>query len=121
MAKTLILAHELLNKYGTRPYLPLEYPRTGDSSKTYNIPSAINIVAHLIPCESQDVSVRHMDSNHRYSYGVLQIQAETWVRWSKKSGIVGTPMNPEDAIRMGIWAVQNGYVGEWSCYKILTK
>ena len=52
-----------------------------------------DVIAHLVACESQGRSVKHLDSNHRFSYGVGQIQAGTWSEWSQESGITGDPMN----------------------------
>jgi hypothetical protein len=63
--------------------------------------------------------VKHLDSNRRYSYGVLQIQSSTWAQFKASSGIEGTPMNPTTAINVGLWAVENGYLAKWSCARIL--
>jgi hypothetical protein len=69
---------------------------------------APGVVAHLVACESQGVSVKHPDSNDRYSYGVLQIQSTTWAQFEASSGIEGSPMNATTAISVGIWAIENG-------------
>lgn len=87
--------------------------------KTVPTDEAPKVVAHLIPCESQGVSVKHLDSNDRYSYGVLQIQSSTWAQFDASSGITGSPMDAVTALRMGLWAVENGYLSKWSCAKIL--
>lgn len=115
-ALTLLKAHQLLVRYGDRPYWPLKSFLRGE-----NVPAdeAPGVVAHLIPCESQGRSVKHLDSNHQYSYGVLQIQASTWAQFEQESGLTGNPMNPQEAVRMGIWAVEHGYLYKWSCAKIL--
>ena len=76
------------------------------------------IIYKLIKCESDFRSIDRMDSNNKYSYGVLQIQADTWKDWSKKSGIKGSPRNADDAIEMASWAIKNGYLNRWSCAKI---
>jgi hypothetical protein len=109
----------LLVEYGERPLWPLNAPRIRDNEKIGNLSTDIDIVAHIVTCESEDVSVRHMDSNHRYSYGVAQIQQATWNEWSSESGINGDPMESTDAIRMSLWAVQNGKISNWSCAKNL--
>ena len=71
------------------------------------------IIPKLIVCESGGRSVKVIDSNGYYSYGILQYQKRTWELFSKESGITGNPMVPADAIRMTIWAVQNGKIGHW--------
>ena|ERR1700691_3795918 len=109
-------AGQLLNQYGIRPYwsnLPF--------SDGEDVPpdEAPDVVAHLITCESQGRSVKHIDDNGYYSYGVLQIQSSTWSQFEASSGIEGDPMNATTAISVGIWAVENGYLSKWSCAKIL--
>lgn len=73
----------------------------------------------LIGCESEGVSVKRVDSNGYYSYGILQYQSSTWNEWSKSSGITGDPMNPNDAIKMYYWAASHGFLNHWACAKIL--
>jgi hypothetical protein len=89
--------------------------------KGENVPAAQapDVVAHLIACESQGVSVKRVDSNGYYSYGVGQIQSSTWQFFQNKSGLSGDPMNPTDAISMMLWAIENGYLSRWSCAEIL--
>jgi hypothetical protein len=110
-----IKAHELLNRYGNRPQWPLESFRKGE-----DVPASqsADVVAHLIPCESHSHSVKIVDSNGYYSYGVLQIQSSTWAQFKKQSGLSGDPMNSVDAVRMGLWAVEHGYAWKWSCAKL---
>lgn len=72
------------------------------------------VVQRLIYCESGGQNVAILDSNNKYSYGVLQIQLDTWNQWSKQSGITGEPMNKTDAVRMAKWAIQNGYIKRWT-------
>ncbi len=79
---------------------------------------APDVIAHLITCESQGVSVKHLDSNDRYSYGVLQIQSSTWAEFEASSGIEGDPMNATTAIAVGLWAVENGQLDQWSCAQL---
>lgn len=116
IASVLENSHELLNKYGSRPYWQKKPYGKGETVPAID---ASDIVSHLIPCESQDISVKHMDSNDRYSYGVLQIQSSTWALWSRASGIKGNPMNSVDAVSMGLWAVEHGLLQNWTCAKIL--
>ena len=112
----LIEAHQLLNAYGIRPLWPnLPYSEGDDVPAS----QADDVVAHLITCESQGVSVKHLDSNDRYSYGVGQIQSSTWEEFEAQSGITGTPMDSITAVQMMIWAVENGYLDKWSCARIL--
>jgi hypothetical protein len=115
-ATVLIEAHELLNHYGIRPYWPNSAYRKGE-----DVPAgeAADVVAHLITCESQGVSVKHLDDNGYYSYGVGQIQSSTWAEFEVHSGLLGSPMIALDAVPMMIWAVENGYLSEWSCAEIL--
>jgi hypothetical protein len=115
-ASILIQARELLNRYGIRPYWQIPAFSPGE-----DVPAdqAADVIAHLITCESQGVSVKHLDSNDRYSYGVLQIQSSTWAQFEASSGIEGDPMNATTAVSVGLWAVENGYLSKWSCAKIL--
>ena len=115
-ASILIEAHELLNQYGIRPYWPHLPFSEGEDVPADEAP---DVLAHLITCESQGVSVKHLDSNDRYSYGVLQIQSSTWAEFEASSGIEGDPMNATTAISVGLWAVQNGYLSKWLCARIL--
>jgi len=77
---------------------------------------AENVVTILTACESGGRNVSIIDSNGLPSRGILQFQDSTWADFSKKSGIVGDPMVPEDAIEMARWGVSNGYLKRWSCY-----
>jgi hypothetical protein len=108
----LLEAHSLLNRYGSRPYWPNLPYKSGEDVPADQAP---DVVAHIIPCESQDVSVKHLDSNDFYSYGVGQIQSSTWAQFESQSGLSGSPMWSPDAVRMMLWAVENGYLDKWSC------
>jgi len=111
----LIQAHRLLNAHGIRPQWPNLPFREGEDVSAEEAPA---VLANLIPCESQGRSVKHLDSNHEFSYGVLQIQSSTWAQFEKGSGIIGSPMNPATAIDVGLWAVEHGYLSKWSCAKL---
>lgn len=115
-ATILIEAHELLNHYGIRPIWPNSPFSEGEDVPADEAP---DVIAHLVTCESQGVSVKHLDSNNHYSYGVLQIQSSTWAEFEASSGIEGDPMNATTAISVGLWAVENGFLAKWSCAKIL--
>ena len=75
------------------------------------------IVSRLIYCESGGQNVAKLDSNNKYSYGILQIQLNTWNQWSKQSGITGEPMNKTDAVKMAKWAIENGQIKHWTEWK----
>jgi hypothetical protein len=77
------------------------------------------VVQRLIQCESSGRNVTIIDSNGLHSRGILQFQDKTWEWFSKLSGIKGTSTNPNDAIRMANWAVQNGYGPHWTCFRLL--
>ncbi len=78
------------------------------------------VIQKLIRCESQGQNRKEVDSNGYYSYGILQYQSSTWNGWSRRSGIMGNPMVPADAIRMAEWAIaQPGLLGHWTCAHIL--
>lgn len=78
-----------------------------------------SIIRKLVVCESQFTNIKRIDSNNFYSYGILQYQKQTWDEWSKKSGIKGNPMNPDEAVIMADWALDNGLLSNWSCAKIM--
>jgi len=72
-------------------------------------------ITSLVQCESNYVNIAKVDSNGYYSRGILQYQKATWDMWSKASGIIGDPMNPEDAIEMTDWAIEHNYLSHWTC------
>lgn len=77
-----------------------------------------NTLHKLVKCESDYTSIKRIDSNGYYSYGILQFQSSTWNHWSVVSGYVGDPMNPYDAISMAEWAIDHGMIRAWSCARI---
>ena len=83
--------------------------KTGQISQDFG-----KVVSRLIYCESGGQNVAKLDSNNKYSYGVLQIQLATWNQWSKESGITGEPMNKTDAVKMATWAIKNGKIKAWT-------
>jgi len=81
--------------------------------------SHLNAINKLVACESSGRNITIMDSNGRWSRGILQYQDRTWEWFSKLSGIKGTSTNPTDAIAMTEWAIENGKIGHWSCAHLL--
>lgn len=90
-------------------------------------PKHAKTISALIKCESAGINISRLDSNGRLSDGTLQynrgegnsIEKGTWGAFSRESGIKGSPLIPEDAIRMTDWAIDHGKIGHWSCAHIL--
>jgi hypothetical protein len=84
-----------------------------------------DIIAHLIPCENigrllhPGTVDKVLDSNNRYSYGLLMFQSSTWQGVEAGAGFTGTPLNTLDAIQGARWSILHGYLWWWSCAKIL--
>lgn len=78
-----------------------------------------DVLTAIIGCESQGSSVEALDTNGKYSRGILQFQDATWDAFSKESGIVGSPLRIADAKQMALWAFRRGYLSHWSCATIL--
>lgn len=115
-------AQSLVDLYGTRPYWT-ETPF--DPRQDVPASQVDDVLAHLITCENParledpTADAKVLDSNNKYSYGILQIQAATWAKWSAVSGVTGTPILTSDAIKQATWAVENGDLSAWSCASIL--
>lgn len=121
-AQVLVRARELADLHGHRPiwqkssYKRQEVPEQSDVAE---------IVASLIPCENlariyvPTSTPRILDSNGKYSYGLLMFQSSTWAQFSEESGIQGDPTDNVKAIQMALWAVSRGYAHHWSCAAIL--
>lgn len=77
------------------------------------------IIPRLILCESGGRSVKHLDTNNKYSYGVLQIQSSTAKMWNKEAGTDLDPMRPQEAITLAIYAIEKGYGKHWTCWRTL--
>ena len=86
----------------------------GSNSLKNGSNSLDKIISRLIYCESGGQNKAVLDSNNKYSYGVLQIQLATWNQWSKESGIIGEPMNKTDAVKIATWAIENGKIKAWT-------
>jgi hypothetical protein len=76
------------------------------------------IFTKLIGCESQWQNIARMDSNHQFSYGILQFQKGTWEQFAPLAGISSTPMNPAAAIQVASYMISEGQLHRWSCAHI---
>ena len=89
----------------------------------YTVPFVVqntSTIEKLIQCESQGVNIARPDSNGLLSYGLLQFNGtSTWSDFTAKSGLSGSPMMPDDAIRLADWAISHGYLHRWTCARIL--
>lgn len=74
----------------------------------------------IIMCESSGRNVSIIDSNGLPSRGIAQFQDRTWAWMSKAAGIEGSPMEPEKARAVLIWALKNGHGKHWTCYRKVT-
>ena len=95
----------------------------------YTVPFAVkntSDIEKLISCESQGQNVSRPDSDGIYSDGILQfhrgpkdtLASSTWASFSASSGITGSPLIPEDAIRQADWAINHGLLSHWACARI---
>jgi hypothetical protein len=76
------------------------------------------IVSKIIECETGGKSQTVLDVNGKYSRGILQFQDDTWEWFSQLSGITGSPLNENDAIKMANWAFTHGHQRHWyNCSK----
>jgi len=115
LASILTTTDRLVAEYGSRP------PYSGQifaSGERLTPEQAIYALPYVIACESEDKSVKIVDSNGYYSYGIAQIQSSTWAGFVKDSGLGGDPMVKNDAVRMALWAFEHGYADLWSCARI---
>jgi hypothetical protein len=109
-------AHQLSIRYGSRP------PSTGlvfPKNASLTSEQAEAVIPYLIACESRDKSVKIVDLNGYYSYGILQVQSSTAARFNSIEGTAYDPMIPEQAVDLAEIAIQSGYLYRWSCAKIL--
>jgi hypothetical protein len=119
-ACVLIEAHQLALTYGIRRYwqkTPLgqgEVPPPGEVD---------DIIAHLIPFENigrllhPGTVVKVLDSNSRYSHGLLMFQSSTWQGVEAGAGFTGSPLDTLNAILGERWSIENGYLWWCSCAK----
>lgn len=99
-----------------------KYPVTVDTS--YSVQDVKNLIASssyprtftkLVNCESQFQSVKRLDANGKYSYGILQFQSSTAATWNASSGLNADPMLPPEALKLAAWGIQHGHIGAWTC------
>lgn len=65
-----------------------------------------------------DRSVKDVDSNGFYSYGVLQMQSSTVALFNSIARTTLDPMIPAQAVQLAEIAIEQGYLYRWSCAKI---
>ncbi len=76
----------------------------------------------IIQCESSGrADVEIIDTNGEWSRGVAQFQDKTWDWMSQLAGVDGSPLEPEKARAVLVWALENGHGSHWTCYKKVTK
>lgn len=115
-AQAVLFDAKVLNdKYGNRPQWPHMPFFAGEHLTPEEARAAL---PYEIACESQGKDVKVVDDNGFYSYGILQYQSSTWNQFEVESGKKGSPMNDDDAITTGLWALQHGYIAKWSCSKL---
>ena len=95
---------------------------------TVEIDKIDGIVPKLIDCESGGrVDVAVLDTNNKYSYGILQFQLDTFYSFGKKYGILDKNLTKKEAlnlimkpslqIKIARKMIENGEGGHWTCYK----
>jgi hypothetical protein len=121
VAAVLMEAHQLANRYGTRPLWQKTPYSKGEVPPDDQVD---DIIAHLMPCENLSRLLRPgtvdkvIDSNNRYSYGLLMFQSSTWQGVEAGAGFIGTPLDASDAIQGARWAIKHGFLSWWSCAKL---
>ncbi len=96
---------------------------------TYTVPFIVTNKAEiekLIQCESRGINISERDSDGIISDGILQfhrgptdsLASSTWEDFSRASGIIGSPRDPADAIRMADWAISHGLGAHWTCWRL---
>lgn len=108
-------SHELSVKYGSRP--PYSGPRFAQK-QALDEADTQNVIPYLIACESRDHSVKIVDSNGFYSYGILQMQSSTAALFNSLEGTHYDPMKPVEAVELAEIAIEHGYLYRWSCASI---
>jgi hypothetical protein len=82
-------------------------------------------IERLIQCETGGRNISEFDSDGIISDGILQfhrgpsdtLSSSTWEDFSRASGVVGSPRNPAEAIRMADWAISHGLGPRWTCWR----
>lgn len=102
-------------QYGSRP------PYTGPAfakDESLSPDDAQTVIPYLIACESEARSVKRVDSNGFYSYGILQMQSSTAAMFNSIEGTDYDPMRPLEAVSLAEIAIEHGYLSRWSCARI---
>jgi hypothetical protein len=111
-----MLAHHLSLEYGSRPaYSGPALPKNESLSPE----QAETVIPYHIASESRDKSVKDVDSNGFYSYGILQMQSSTVALFNGLDHTDLDPMIPAQAVQLAEIAIENGYLYRWSCASIL--
>lgn len=96
----------------TKPIVESVYAKTRDVNTATSTPVVVKEVDILSKnqrvwigaleyCESRGRSdIKILDSNDRYSYGILQFQMDTFLRYGKKYGIIATSTTELEAEKM---------------------
>jgi hypothetical protein len=95
----------------------------------YTVPFTVTNKAEieeLIQCESRGMNISEQDSDGIISDGILQfhrgpadtLASSTWEDFSRASGIIGSPRDPSDAIKMADWAISHGLGPRWTCWRL---
>src|SRR5712691_8100525 len=80
----------------------------------------VRIIEKLIGCESQGVNISRPDSDGIFSDGILQFHRDgTWEDMVQRGGPPGSPIIPDQALRMADWMIAHGFLHRWSCARIL--
>ena len=70
----------------------------------------------VISCESGGRNVCIIDTNGKPSCGIAQFQETTWIWLSGLAGVEGSPLEPEKARQVLVWAIEHGYGPHWTCF-----
>lgn len=110
-------AQALFAKYGLRP------PYTGPvflKNEPLSDAQAETVLPYILACESGGRDVSELDSNQQNEprAGPVSGRDVEGAR-QEQSGIEGTATEAIPAVEMSLWSLERGYVGQWSCSKIL--
>lgn len=79
-----------------------------------------DLADRIIECESNGRNVEIIDTNGEWSRGVAQFQDKTWSWMSQLAGVEGSPLEPEKARAVLVWALETGRGSHWTCYYKVT-
>ena len=89
----------------------IAFPRANPANKGKNRP-----ILHA----SCTLNLAHPDSNALESWGLPQFNGtSTWQEMENRFDFDGSPMVPGDAIRMTDMMIDAGFLGRWTCARIL--